>query len=112
MKLAKSISLVFLFILVTVVSAWAHFGMVIPSDSMVMQDDERTVTLTLSFSHPFEMVGMELVTPKVFDVLAGGKRQDLLGSLEPAQVMGHGAWKMAYTIKRPGAYIYLMEPQP
>ena len=112
MKFAKSTALMFLFTLVMVVSAWAHFGMVIPSDSMVMQDDERTVTLTLSFSHPFEMVGMELVAPKVFDVLAGGKRQDLLDSLEATKVMGHGAWKAAYAIKRPGAYIFLMEPQP
>ena len=112
MKFAKSIMLMFLFTLVTVVSAWAHFGMIIPSDSMAMQDDERTVTLMLSFSHPFEMVGMELVAPKVFDVLAGGKRQDLLDSLEATKIMDHGAWKAAYAIKRPGAYIFLMEPQP
>jgi cobalt/nickel transport protein len=52
------------------------------------------------------------VKPKVFDVLAGGKRQNLLDSLEAAKVMGHSAWKAAYAIKRPGAYIYSMEPQP
>ena len=46
----------------------AHFGMVIPSDTMVMQDDARTVNVTLSFSHPMEMTGMELVRPKVFAV--------------------------------------------
>ena len=52
----------------------AHFGMIIPSDSMVMQDDNRTITVTLSFSHPFEMVGMELVEPKAFHVPAGKNR--------------------------------------
>jgi cobalt/nickel transport protein len=48
--------------------AMAHFGMVIPSDSMVMQEDSRTVNLALSFSHPMEMVGMPLEKPKVFSV--------------------------------------------
>ena len=33
----------------------AHFGMVIPSDTMVMQEDNRTIEVTLSFSHPFEI---------------------------------------------------------
>ncbi len=43
--------------------AMAHFGMLIPSDSMVMQADSRTINLTLSFSPPMEMVGMELEKP-------------------------------------------------
>ncbi|OQW99849.1 MAG: hypothetical protein BWK80_62440, partial [Desulfobacteraceae bacterium IS3] len=37
--------------------AYAHFGMIIPSDSMIMQGENKTVTLKVSFSHPFEMVG-------------------------------------------------------
>ena len=37
---------------------FAHYGMVIPSDSMVMQEDSKIVTLNISFSHPFEGVGM------------------------------------------------------
>ena len=41
--------------------ASAHFGMLIPSDAMVMADEARTVALALSFSHPFERVGMDLV---------------------------------------------------
>lgn len=90
----------------------AHFGMVIPSDSMVMQDDERSVTLTLSFSHPFEMVGMDLEKPKAFDVIANGEKSDLLGSLAETEVMDHKAWKTDYPIKRPGVYIFAMEPAP
>ena len=98
--------------LMTAIPAQAHFGMLIPSDSMVMQSDSRSVTLTLSFSHPFEMVGMELVKPKSFAVVSGGKKQDLLGSLTKTQVMGHTAWKSTYPIKRPGVYAFYMEPQP
>jgi cobalt/nickel transport protein len=93
-------------------SAWSHFGMLIPSDSMVMQDDDRTVTLMLSFCHPFEMAGMDLVKPKVFDVLAGEKKQNLLDFLEAITIMDHKAWKAAYPIKRPGVYMFYMEPEP
>lgn len=39
----------------------AHFGMVIPSDNMIMQDDKKEITVDLSFSHSFEIIGMPLV---------------------------------------------------
>jgi len=93
-------------------SVWAHFGMVIPSDSMVMQEDNRSVRLQLSFSHPFEMIGMGLVKPTTFGVVANGKKQDLGGSLKPIEVMDHPAWQADYAIKRPGVYVFYMEPQP
>lgn len=110
-SLASSI-LSFLFLAVTASSAMAHFGRVIPSDAMVMQEDSRMVTFALSFSHPMEMVGMELVRPRVFNVLTNGKRQDLLGELKPVKVMDNSAWEAAYAIKRPGVYVFHMEPQP
>lgn len=93
-------------------TASAHFGMVIPSDNMVMPDEERTVTLTASFSHPFEMVGMELVKPKSFGVIFGDDNESLLDGLKPATVMEKPAWTVDYAIKRPGAYLFHMEPQP
>jgi cobalt/nickel transport protein len=99
-----------------VLSTWrvavAHFGMVIPSDSMVMQGESRDVHVTLSFSHPFEGVGMELVKPKVFGVLAAGEKKDLSGDLKETKVMGHKAWEVTYPIRRPGVYMFYMEPQP
>ena len=93
-------------------TAFGHFGMVIPSDNMVMQDESRSVNLQLSFSHPMEMVGMELVKPKVFSVWANGKKLDLLDSIKPIQVMDNKAWQLDYQIKRPGIYKFYMEPQP
>ena len=54
-----------LFVLFSI-PAIAHFGMVIPSDSMVMQEDSRNLLLHLSFSHPFEMIGLDLVKPNGF----------------------------------------------
>ena len=108
----RKIVLIAAFTLAAAGPAWSHFGMLIPSDSMVMQDEVKTVTVTLSFSHPFERVGMEMVKPKVFNVLAGGKTNDLLGSLEATQVMGKSAWKTAYAVRRPGVYTFYMEPEP
>ncbi|WP_394707985.1 DUF4198 domain-containing protein [uncultured Desulfosarcina sp.] len=93
-------------------SAMAHFGMMIPSDTMVMQEDSHTINVTLSFSHPMEMVGMELEKPNVFAVSANGKNQSLLGQLKPTRVMDHAAWIADYPIKRPGVYMFYMEPQP
>ena len=90
----------------------AHYGMLIPSDSMVMQQDKRTIDITLSFSHPFERVGMELVKPKAFQVFVGDKKQDLLQLLKATQVMGHSGWQAAFPVKRPGVYVFYMEPQP
>lgn len=92
--------------------ALAHYGMVIPSDSMVMQEDDRTVALQASFSHPFEMIGMVLAKPKAFGVMANGKREDLLGALQEARVMEQPAWTAAYPVRRPGIYKFYMEPQP
>jgi cobalt/nickel transport protein len=93
-------------------AALAHFGMLIPSDSMVMQNDNRTVNVKLSFSHPFEGEGMELVKPNVFGVMANGEKADLLETLTKTKVMGHTAWETSYTIKRPGVYMFYMEPKP
>jgi len=90
----------------------AHFGMIIPSDSMVMQAESKTVELALSFSHPFAGQGMEMVKPKKFTVQANGKKQDLLAGLTETRVMGHTAWSAQYKIKRPGVYMFYMEPQP
>ena len=112
MKFCKWTVLIVFLSLIAAGPAWSHFGMLIPSDSMVMQDDSRTVTVTLSFSHPFEMVGMDLAKPKVFNVLVAGNKKDLLGSLEATRVLGHKAWRTSYQIKRPGICMFYMEPQP
>jgi cobalt/nickel transport protein len=94
------------------VPAFAHFGMLIPSRATVSKTDPKTVEMQISFSHPFEMVGMDMARPKAYGVLARGAKEDLLGSLKPVQVMGGAAWSSAYTLKKPGVYIFQMEPEP
>jgi len=105
-------ALVFAAVLAAGNFCWAHFGMVIPSDSMVMQSDDRTVTVTASFSHPFEMIGMDLEKPKAFFVVANGEKQNLRSALQKTTVMDHTAWKTDYRIRRPGVYMFAMEPAP
>lgn len=112
MKRQRVLLTVFLFFLGISGTAYAHFGMVIPSDSMVMQKESRSVHLQLSFSHPFEGIGMELVKPKRFGVFFGDRTLDLLGSLKKTTVMEHTAWDAGYKIGRPGVYSFYMEPTP
>ncbi len=90
----------------------AHFGMIIPSDSMVMADDSRTLELNLSFSHPFEIIGMDMEKPASFIVLENGEKKDLKQELTASKVMDHKAWKASYAIKRPGVYMFCMTPEP
>ena len=94
------------------VSGHAHFGMVIPSDTMIMQGDNRTVRVNISFSHPFESIGMEMAKPSACSVVANGNKKDLLGALTKTPVMGHTAWSLDYKISRPGVYVFLVEPEP
>jgi len=104
--------LLFAWVLLSTASAFAHFGMVIPSNTMVMQGENNNVNLKLSFSHPMEMVGMPLEKPEAFGVVTNDKRQNLLGTLKKTLVMGHTAWETDYIFKRPGVYMFYMEPAP
>jgi nickel transport protein len=92
--------------------AFAHFGMIIPSDSMVMAEDKRTIEISLSFSHPFEGVGMDLFKPRSVAVVENGKTKDLMSLLKKMKVMDHNAWKISYQPQRPGVYMFCMEPEP
>ncbi|NDV19315.1 DUF4198 domain-containing protein [Pseudodesulfovibrio sp. JC047] len=93
-------------------TASAHFGMLIPDTDETTQQ-KRTVELTLSFSHPFELQGMELEKPaKFFVVVDAEKSQDLLATLTQTQIMGQTGWKTSYTPKTPGMYTFVFDPVP
>ena len=91
--------------------AWGHFGMIIPSASMVMEQADGDVTLELSFSHPMAGQGMSMEKPKSFQVVFAQGRQDLTAGLKPVQLMGSDAWSLQYTVSRPGVYQFLTEPK-
>ncbi|MCK5323015.1 MAG: DUF4198 domain-containing protein [Desulfobulbaceae bacterium] len=91
--------------------AMAHFGMVIPSENVITPEN-KVVELTISFSHPFEGVGMEMVKPDKFYMVKDGGKTDLLDTLKESRVMNHTAWHSTYKMKRPGVYHFAMEPVP
>ncbi|ROU03700.1 DUF4198 domain-containing protein [Histidinibacterium lentulum] len=93
-------------------AAGAHYGMIIPTTPMLGQKDGRSVGLTLSFSHPFELDGMVLEMPEAFSVTHEGETTDLTGDLVEATVMGQPGYTLDYPIARPGTYVFAMTPQP
>ncbi len=103
--------LVFLVVCLPTIDALAHFGMVIPSKNIV-DPAQRTVGLTLAFSHPFEGIGMDLPKPNAFYMVHGDKKTDLLTNLQQTEVMGKMAWSTKIAIKRPAVYQFIMEPTP
>ncbi len=92
--------------------AMAHYGMIIPSDQTVVQGENKTISLDLRFWHPMAGIPMPLVKPAHFDVIANGKKVDLLNTLQSRIVKDKQTWTSEYKIKRPGLYVFTMEPKP
>ncbi len=92
-------------------SSSGHFGMIIPEEPVVTSE-KRSIGLKLSFSHPFEEVGMDLVKPEKFYVIKEGERTDLRETLQETRIMDHPGWKSSFQVKRPGVYHFVMEPVP
>jgi len=90
----------------------AHFQGLIPSDDMITKLDDKTISTNLIFFHPFEGDYMNMEKPNQFGVLFGGKKQDLLNTLMEKKVKGFSTWQTTFQIKRPGDYIFYVEPKP
>ncbi len=90
----------------------AHFGVILPDKSMVMQGDNANLELTLAFCHPFEQNGMDMAKPRKFGVLAGKEKTDLTSTLQETKVLDKEAWKTTYTLKKPGVYAFYVDPTP
>ena len=90
---------------------FAHFGMVIPSVP-VLEEQNRPIDVALSFSHPFESIGMDLDKPKRFFMIGNNKQSDLSDDLQPASIMGGKGYTYNFTPSRPGVYQFVMEPHP
>lgn len=107
-----------MFVLTVVGPALAHFGVVKPSDDIITQDDNKTIHIEVKFIHPNEGHYMEMVRPKRFGVMVGGRRTDLLATLTSTrgkwldQEQEFTFWETDYKIKRPGDYTFYVEPAP
>lgn len=111
-KLAVRIVLSTLILFISFSLAWAHFGMIIPSDDIVSKDDKKSIKLQIKFIHPFEGDYMNMDMPKAFGVVSAEKKNDLLQSLEKKVIKGFTTWEASYRIKRPGDYLFFVEPAP
>lgn len=92
--------------------AFAHFQMIVPSTDIVSPTDSKEMSLRMMFIHPMEGDSMDMARPVEFGVLAKGKKQDLLETLEPMDYRGHSAFKTNFKIKRPGDHIFYVKPAP
>jgi len=92
--------------------ASAHFGVIIPSTDIVTKEGNKTVSLDVKFIHPMEGHYMDMARPAQFGLLVGGQKQDLLGTLKPKKVNGSTTWQADYQVKRPGSYLFYVEPAP
>lgn len=92
--------------------AFGHFGMVIPSDSMVADPKKAVLDITVSFSHPMEMKGMDMAKPKAFGVSVQGAKKDLLPLLRDKKVMDAKGWEARFKVEKPGAHVFYLEPEP
>lgn len=90
----------------------AHFGMILPDKSMVVQGDNPNLELTLAFLHPMEQKGMVMAKPKAFGVQSGKEKANLLGTLQETKVLDQQAWKTSYAVKKPGVYAFYVDPAP
>lgn len=98
--------------------AYAHFGMMIPSDDIVDKQLQDSLTINVMFAHPFEGQSMNMEKPDIFGVFSEGKKNLLTPSLKflnlkmYADTRPSRAWLAYYTMKRPGDHIFFMQPKP
>ncbi len=92
-------------------SASAHFGMTIPSASVIETQADAAITVTFAFAHPMEGEGMTLAMPEAVQVVCDGESTDVAGLLKPAAVMEHDAFVLDWKAARPGVYQFAMTPQ-
>lgn len=55
--------------------AWAHFGIVIPEHSAVLEQKDANVHFTIAFAHPMERNGMTMAKPDAFYVVRTDERR-------------------------------------
>jgi len=90
-----------------------HFQSIIPTTDFVAADGAKKISLRLLFNHPMEGGLMNMVRPKRFGVsIKGGDIVDLNSSLKEKKDGKFSTWTAEYEIKRPGDYIFFVEPEP
>jgi cobalt/nickel transport protein len=98
--------------------AFAHFGMIIPSNDIVEEKEKSNISLKILFAHPFEGKTMDMEKPVEFGVFFRGEKISLLDNLKEtvykfySDEKSHKGWTLNYNLKRPGDYIFYCVPSP
>lgn len=91
-------------------AAFAHFGVLLPSNSSV--ENQETLKLTYKFTHPFENQMMNMEKPNQAGVAINGKKVSILDTLQEAKTKNMSFWTSSYQIKEPGMYQFYTDPKP
>lgn len=117
-KLSATAAIMAYFVVGLAAQVNAHFGVLVPSDDIIAQQDSKTITLDVKFIHPMEGDYMEMEKPKKFGVIIRGANVDLLGTLRAKKARGSHQredstyWYATYRIRRPGDYTFYVEMKP
>lgn len=104
---------IFCFTFCAVTSLHAHFQTLIPSTDICEDQAQSTISLDLTFCHPFEGDLMHMTKPVQFGILIKGeKRIDLLNTLQEKKQDGFSTWHTSYTLSMPGDHVFFVEPEP
>src|SRR5665648_169190 len=98
LKVVLVFALVVIFLFGSIISASAHFGMIIPSDDMITHDDNKSISLKIQFIHPMEGDFMNMDKPAQFGVLVQGKKIDLLNTLQEKKINDCTTWETNYPV--------------
>lgn len=105
------LSLILTFVFLTRIAS-AHFAVILPSDEIIEEKDPKRITIKLYFMHPFEQEWLNMGKPKSFSVLMGDEKINLLDTITNKKIKGKDTWETHFTIKKPGDYIFYLEPEP
>jgi cobalt/nickel transport protein len=93
--------------------SYAHFQTLIPSTAICEDPAQKSISLDLTFCHPFEGDMMHMEEPVQFGVMIkGDKSVDLLNTLVRYDNNGFSAWRATYTLSKPGDHVFYVEPAP
>ena len=92
-------------------SAFAHFAVLIPSNSSVESKEKANLTLTYKFMHPFLGDMMNMQTPSVAGVFANGERE-IFKNLTPASQGNFSYFKTDFKVNKPAVYQFYADFAP
>lgn len=86
----------------------AHFGIIIPSNNIIQNQQNSEITLTYAFMHPFEQSYMKMEKPLQVGVFSDGKIIDLTKTISKK----NDIWISKFELPNPAVYQFFVKPVP